>query len=73
MKGLVVNKIKKNNGLVSAKIVCKIQNSILSRNYKATLSELRRNRLINIIREISDSNELATELKRNREEIAQRK
>ena len=73
IKGLVVNKIKKNNGLVSAKIVCKIQNSILSRNYKAALSELRRNRLINIIRELSDSNELAAELKRNREEILKRK
>jgi len=59
--------------LVSAKIVCKIQNSILSRNYKAALSELRRNRLVNIIKEISDSNELAAELKRNREEIAKRK
>lgn len=66
MKGLVVNKIKKNNALLSAKIVCKIQNSILNRNYKGALTELRRNRLLGIVKELSDNNEMAAELKRHR-------
>lgn len=67
LKGLVVNKLKKSNALLSAKIVCRIQNSILNRNYKVGLSELRRNRLLDIVKELSDKNELAAELKRHRE------
>jgi hypothetical protein len=56
IKGLLVNKIKKNNAHLSSKIVYKIQNSLLNRNYKGALTELRRNRLLSIVKELSDNN-----------------
>jgi hypothetical protein len=57
---LVVNKLKKNGNLTAAKIVWKIQHSILNRNVKTGLSELRRTRLIMMVKELSDGNQMAS-------------
>lgn len=65
-KCLVVNKIKRNGVLTGAKIIWKIQKSLLQRNIKSSMTDLKTNRLKMVIKELSNENEQAMELTKAR-------
>lgn len=56
MKSLIVNKIKRNGIISSAKMIWRIQNAVLQRNLKQSMIEVRRNRLLVMIKELSNEN-----------------
>lgn len=61
-KSLTVHQIKSNGKVLAAKLIWKMQNSVLHKNIRHSMIELRRNRLLMLVNELSNENEQAKEM-----------
>ena len=66
VRSVAVNGIKKNGSKLAAKLVYKVQNSLLQRNIRSSFDGLAKNKMLSLIDELSNENEQAKELDKTR-------